>query len=194
MRSPLHPLLAIATVAIGIAEPAATVEQAESAPNIEVHRDETEIVTVRPAPGLTVTNVDGLDDLAGLDGVTVDGTLDQLGLVRVELTGNGRAALEASGLIDSVLADHRLQLFLDTSTTVVEADAAEAAGFNGEGSLVAVIDSGVDPDQGAFGNRIVAEACFLSAVATPFDEPSQLCPGGTSRAPIAVLRCRARRR
>lgn len=179
MRLPLHPLLviALAFATTSLADPAATADGGRPLVDAEEHHETSVIMTVRPTKGLQVATI---SDLGKIDGVVVDGSLDQVGLTRLEVTDAGLAALDASGLIGSVLADHPMQLFLDVSTGAVEADAAQAAGFDGQGSLVAVIDSGVDPGQGAFGDRIVAEACFLSSVATPFDKPSELCPGGVT--------------
>ena len=165
-------LVALALVATGLPAAGATDDTSDggAAPTAEAG-DDTTIVMIRPSEGLQAAADGDFDDF---DGVTVDGTLDELGLVRLEVTEAGLASLEAAGLAGSVLADHRMEVFLDESTVIVEADAAETAGFDGSGALVAVIDSGVNPDQGAFTGRIVAEACFLSAV-------GGLCPvGGTS--------------
>lgn len=128
-------------------------------------------VLVRPVEGLRVA-ADG--DLGDVDGVTLEETLDEAGLVQVAATEDGLAALEVSGLVEEILVDQPLSLFLDASTELVEADLVVEAGFDGSGSIVAVIDSGLDPSSGAFAGRLVAEACFLATV-------GGICPtGGTS--------------
>ncbi|MEM9466034.1 MAG: S-layer homology domain-containing protein [Actinomycetota bacterium] len=172
-------LVALASLAGGLTTAAtADTEAHDTAPVGALDGDDdTSMVLVRPADGLQLAGGAALDDL---EGVEVDGTLDELGLVRVEVTPAGHAALGASSVVGAVIAEHPMELFLDESTVIVEADGAEADGFDGTGSLVVVIDSGVNPDQGAFGDRIVAEACFLDAVATPFE--TDLCPTGGNSA------------
>ena len=162
----------------------------------------TAMVLIRPASGLQLAADGSGGGLEALDGVRVDGTLGELGLVRVEATPSGLEALEASGMAQSIAVNHPMEVFLDTSTVIVEADAAQTGGFDGSGSVIVVIDSGVNTNQGAFGNRIVAEACFLAAVgglcptggtsstaagsATPCVNPSADCLHGTHVAGIAV--------
>jgi len=96
--------------------------------------------------------------------VTVVGRLDRLGLVTVEATAERLAELKASGAIEGYSVARPLHLFLDESTTAVEANLVNLQGHTGAGAAVVVIDSGVDRNHPAFGDRIVAEACFLDTI------------------------------
>ena len=72
-------------------------------------------------------------------------------------------------------------------------DAVQALGFNGAGTKVAILDSGVRLDHQSFAGRIVAEACFCTTCC-PNGQASQTGPGsganshphGTNVAGIAV--------
>ncbi|SDL49518.1 S8 family peptidase [Nonomuraea jiangxiensis] len=61
-----------------------------------------------------------------------------------------------------------------SNLTQIGADQVHAKGITGTGQTVAILDTGIDTDHPAFGDRIVAQACF-SAV-----EPGveSLCPNG----------------
>ncbi len=81
---------------------------------------------------------------------------------------------------------------LDKSTKYVNADAAWARGYRGQGYAVAVLDSGINAGHEMFRGRLVAEACFSDPTIVSYYEslcPNQqksaigpgtaaLCPGG----------------
>lgn len=163
----LSRLLLLAALSVG-ASGLATSPATADPETAETSGSGSTMVLVKPAVGLRVAADGALDQI---DGVTVADTLDQAGLVQVAATDDGLAALQASGLVENVLVDQPLSLLLDESTVIVEADAAAVAGFDGGGSIVAVIDSGLDPSSGAFTGRLVAEACFLVA-------SGGICPTG----------------
>lgn len=66
---------------------------------------------------------------------------------------------------------------LDSSTLVIGAPPVWAAGFEGVGQTVVVIDTGIDAAHPFFGGRVVDEACFSNAGGTAGG--ISLCPNGT---------------
>ncbi|NIR41198.1 MAG: S8 family serine peptidase, partial [Gemmatimonadetes bacterium] len=69
-------------------------------------------------------------------------------------------------------AFHRFAL--DGTVPLVEADVMIAAGFDGSGKTVVVIDSGVDSAHPNFAGKLVDEACFASGGPGPNGD----CPNG----------------
>jgi len=71
---------------------------------------------------------------------------------------------------------------LSGSVATIGADRAWAAGYTGQGQVVAILDTGVDKSHSFFSgpnNKIVAEACYSTAVSGA--GASSLCPGGVSQ-------------
>ncbi|MEO3792660.1 S8 family serine peptidase [Nonomuraea sp. B10E15] len=62
------------------------------------------------------------------------------------------------------------------SIPLIGADQAHAGGTTGKGTAVAILDTGIDTDHPAFGDRIVSEACFSAE--DPADGSTPLCPNG----------------
>ncbi|MEV4804121.1 S8 family serine peptidase [Nonomuraea sp. NPDC049421] len=92
--------------------------------------------------------------------------------------------LKKDGRVHSVYKDELSMPFLDVSTALIRSNRANAAGWNGTGTTIAVLDTGIDRDHPFFTGRIVDEACFSSASATdgtvslcPNNQPSQTGPG-----------------
>lgn len=63
------------------------------------------------------------------------------------------------------------------STNIVGAPAAWAAGFDGNGWAVAVLDTGVMKTHNFLSNKVVSEACFSQTVE---GNSTSVCPGGVS--------------
>jgi len=66
---------------------------------------------------------------------------------------------------------------MEESLDVIDADLLHAAGVDGSGHAVAIIDTGVDRDHPFFAGRVVAEACF----STDAGDRRSLCPDGTTQ-------------
>ncbi len=136
-----------------------------------------------------------------LDGTAVDGQRDRIGRIadglEQELAGTdagpmrrfetlatvvvevGPSALEAllrSPRVASVEPEAEFTLELDESVALVGADVLHAAGVEGSGRAVAILDTGVDVDHPFFAGRVVAEACFSSGGGYR----ESVCPDGTS--------------
>ena len=84
--------------------------------------------------------------------------------------------LEASNLpIKRVMADRLHKPVLMDSVPLIGADQAWAAGFDGTGKTVAVIDSGVDSAHPFLAGKVVEEACYSTTSGT---YSTTLCPNG----------------
>ncbi len=84
----------------------------------------------------------------------------------------------ASSLVASVVEDPVLRPSLFDSVPLIEADQAQAAGYDGTGTAVAVIDSGVDAGHPFLAGKVIAEACFSSTVA---GVSQSVCPNGADQ-------------
>ena len=72
------------------------------------------------------------------------------------LAGNDIAAIQEDRLVKATLAD---------STPLINADDAHAAGFEGTGQVVAVLDTGVEVGHSFFNGRVIEEACYSTTSA-----------------------------
>ena len=102
----------------------------------------------------------------------------------------GLRALETSAQVRSIDLDQRLELaddaedeslspLLEETTQTVGTPVLSDLGYRGAGQAVAILDTGVDTDHPAFGDRVVAEACFsLGADGDPSTGGD--CPEGGS--------------
>ncbi|MGN9839109.1 S8 family peptidase [Nonomuraea sp. H19] len=77
----------------------------------------------------------------------------------------------------SIRKDKLNEPTLVESIPLIGADRAHRLGYSGKGTAVAILDTGIDNDHPAFGNRIVAQACFSAA--DPVDGSTPLCPNGS---------------
>ncbi|HUR09425.1 MAG TPA: S8 family serine peptidase [Nonomuraea sp.] len=93
-----------------------------------------------------------------------------------ELDGVCLDRLRGDYRVKSVYKDELSSAFLDESTKVIGSDQANAAGWTGKGTTVAVLDTGIDEDHPFFTGRIADEACFSSA--NPSAGAVSLCPNG----------------
>ncbi|TLF68621.1 peptidase S8 [Nonomuraea sp. KC401] len=91
-----------------------------------------------------------------------------------------RAELEklaAQTAVVSIRKDKLNKPSLVESIPLIGADRAHADGTTGNRTAVAILDTGIDTDHPAFGDRIVSEACFSAT--DPVDGSTPLCPNGT---------------
>jgi subtilisin family serine protease len=120
---------------------------------------------------------------------SVSGSVDRLGSVTRTMKRSAHlvARVPARDLdrlrraphVRSVQLDVPEKLTLNSSTHVIHADTAHAAGWTGAGTTVAILDTGVDVDHPFLGGRVIAQYC--SSDPDP-SEPSEqsLCPNGAS--------------
>src|SRR5262245_4423546 len=87
--------------------------------------------------------------------------------------------LESSSLpIKRVMADRLHKPVLFDSVPLIGADQAWAAGFDGTGKTVAVIDSGVDSAHPFLAGKVIEEACYSTTSGT---YSTSLCPNGSDQ-------------
>ncbi|TMR16722.1 hypothetical protein ETD86_24455 [Nonomuraea turkmeniaca] len=77
----------------------------------------------------------------------------------------------------SIRKDKLNEPTLVQSIPLIEADKAHRRGYTGSGTAVAILDTGIDKDHPAFGDRIVSQACFSAS--DPADGSTPLCPNGS---------------
>src|SRR5215510_6163115 len=87
--------------------------------------------------------------------------------------------LEASGvMVRRVIEDRIHKLVLIDSIPLIGADQAWAQGYDGTGTVVAVIDSGVDSTHPFLAGKVVDEACYST---TSGSQSTTLCPNGAQQ-------------
>src|SRR5437867_2392711 len=107
-------------------------------------------------------------------GARVFHKFDSLPFVALEVDSAGLAQLQASGLdVNRIMEDEPRRPLLFQSGPLVQAPDAWAAGFDGTGWAVAIIDSGVESSHPFLAGKVVSEACYVSGGG---------CPGGVSSA------------
>jgi subtilisin family serine protease len=98
-------------------------------------------------------------------------------LVALDVTPDALDALESSPDVLKVELDGVMRPSLEASVPRIEGDQVWQAGYDGAGTTIAILDSGVDAAHPFFGGRVVEEACFSSAVAGVSES---VCPNGES--------------
>jgi subtilisin family serine protease len=87
------------------------------------------------------------------------------------------AALESQPDVLRVMEDSIIRPLLAESAPIVQSDQAWDAGYDGTGTTVAILDTGVEATHPFFGGRVVSEACYSG------DDPaisSSFCPNGST--------------
>ncbi len=107
----------------------------------------------------------------------------------LELGEDAIERLAALPIVVSVQEDVYEMPVMASSNPVIGADLAWAAGYDGAGLAVAVLDSGVDSSHPFFStsSKVVSEACYSSNT----EKADSLCPGGAAEsvAPGSAQNC-----
>jgi subtilisin family serine protease len=110
--------------------------------------------------------------------------------VAVEVPAGAVDDLEASPAAVEVLPDAFATIADAESTPLVGATATHAAGFDGAGQSIAVLDTGVDSSHPFLAGKVVAEACYSITGHCPNGSTSQTGPGSGVPCTFAVSDCR----
>ncbi|MBL8145059.1 MAG: S8 family serine peptidase, partial [Anaerolineae bacterium] len=124
--------------------------------------------------------------------VVAESQLWTIPYLALELDGAALVHLLNLPEVSGVEEDALLAPSLQSSVPVVEADDAWAAGYDGTGQTVAVLDTGAQADHPFLNGKVVSEACFSSQsgftyTLCPFGGTAETGPGSASPA-ICVAR------
>ena len=153
-----------------------------------------------PSPAAVVAQRRAIDDAATRMLARLSGTQHRvarryqtLPFVALDATPAVRAALARDPDVVRVVEDEIVRTVLTQSVPLVQGDQAWAAGYDGTGTAIAILDTGVDAQHPFFGGRVALEACFSSTVAgisqtaCPNGADVQLGPGAA--APCSLGDC-----
>src|SRR5262249_49746623 len=91
---------------------------------------------------------------------------DSVPMLALGLDASGLAELEGAPLwVDRVFEDTMKTPLLPESVPLIGADIAWGRGFDGTGTVVAILDTGVDNTHPFLVGKVVEEACYSSTVA-----------------------------
>ncbi len=94
--------------------------------------------------------------------IKIHRNLQRQQLMAVEVTEEQFEALMLSDGLDYIAIDEIAYVDLSDSVAFVGADQVHLAGYTGQSTAVAILDTGVDNTHPFFAGRIVEEACFSS--------------------------------
>jgi subtilisin family serine protease len=109
--------------------------------------------------------------------------------VALEIGPDALRELAASGLqVTRVIEDGVKRVSLAQSVPLIEADQMWALGYDGTGTVVAILDTGVDSTHPFLAGRVVEEACYST---TSGSRSTTLCPNGQQEqtGPGAGINC-----
>ena len=101
-----------------------------------------------------------------------------LPIIALELNPRALAAVSQSPDVVRIFDDEIARPVLAQSVPLIQGDQAWAAGYDGTGTTIAVLDSGVDSSHPFLAGRVVDEACFSSTVA---GTSQSVCPDGSEQ-------------
>jgi subtilisin family serine protease len=138
---------------------------------------------------IAATRYAALAKLAGTSHRTIR-EFTTIPFVALEVASDAMAALEASPNVVGVEEDRLLSPLLSQSVPLIGANQAWAAGADGTGSVVAILDTGVDKTHPFLSGKVVREACFSANGSCPNGLTSQIGPGAGVPCAYAPDGCR----
>ena len=96
----------------------------------------------------------------------------------LEIDSNGLDRLRAQPLVTGVAEDRLHYVLTASANLVVHAPEAWAAGYDGDGFIVAILDDSVDFTHPALTGKAIAEACFSNGGYPPDPYGRPTCPNG----------------
>ena len=101
---------------------------------------------------------------------------DLFPILLVEAGEEGLLRLIQDPRSESIRLDRAQPPTLASTLPVINGDDVQGLGFDGSGTAVAILDTGIDRDHPFFTGRLVSEACFSNAAGA--GTGNTLCPGG----------------
>jgi subtilisin family serine protease len=126
--------------------------------------------------------------LAGTDWASAR-EFDTIPWVAITATPDALEALAASGAALAIGEDRLESVDLVNSVPMVQADQAQAAGFDGTGWTIAVLDTGIDGSHPFLAGKVVSEACYSANGSCPDGSSSQVGPGSAGACGYAPNSC-----
>ena len=160
--------------------------RASTAP--EGHLESAEAVTLQRQDIATMRSA-VLAELEGTGYRTIR-EFETIPFVALEVAPDAMTALEASPNVVGVEEDRLLSPLLSQSVPLIGTDQAWAAGFDGAGIVVAILDTGVDKTHPFLSGKVVEEACFSSTGNCPNGLTSQIGSGAGVPCTYAPNGCR----
>ncbi|MGB4781818.1 S8 family peptidase [Candidatus Methylomirabilis sp.] len=125
---------------------------------------------------IAATRYAALATLAGTSHRTIR-EFTTIPFVALEVAPDAMAALEASPNVVGVEEDRLENVALSESVPLIGANQAWAAGVDGTGSVVAILDTGIDKTHPFLSGKVVREACFSANGSCPNGQTSQIGSG-----------------
>lgn len=100
--------------------------------------------------------------LTGFYGPSFRKKFSSVPMISLKLTPDEIKLLENVDLIKKVYRDGKYKARLTNSIPYVQADELHSDGDTGANGMIAVMDTGIDTDHSAFGDRLKSQACFSS--------------------------------
>ena len=97
--------------------------------------------------------------------------------IALEASPGALAALRAAPEVVRVFDDEIVRAVLAQSAPQIQADQAWASGYDGTGTTIAILDTGVDAQHPFLAGKVVDEACFSSTSAIS----QSTCPNGSDQ-------------
>ncbi|MDO9085085.1 MAG: S8 family serine peptidase [Anaerolineaceae bacterium] len=96
--------------------------------------------------------------------------------VAMEVDQAGFEALHNSPMVAGIEEDQFMKLLLLESIPIINAEDVWAAGFTGEGQVIAILDTGVDKNHPDLLGKVVSEACYSTTSVVTNPPTTSLCP------------------
>ncbi len=123
-----------------------------------------------------------MSELSAAPGARIHAVFERVPHFAAEVDANTLARLRNSPNVRSIEEDVAVPPTLLQSTANIGAGVPWAAGRNGSGWVVAVLDTGVDKNHPFLAGKVVSEACYST---TSGGTSTSVCPGGVSSSTAA---------